>query len=153
MATTRVPSKSWSRHKSESVEVEFDWIIEDFSLLPHRNGECFYSPLFFDLNKRAEWKLVIYPRGDSEANKDFVSVFLFLSSCKRGNSIVAKYKLTAFNSIPEQVATSPFEAVEFNQYLSNGFSTFLNRFVLTDNPQLTDEFCIKGKVSLLLNYF
>jgi hypothetical protein len=28
MAVARVPSKTWSRHKTETIEVEYDWCIE-----------------------------------------------------------------------------------------------------------------------------
>uniref|UniRef100_A0A0K0F5N0 Speckle-type POZ protein-like (inferred by orthology to a human protein) n=1 Tax=Strongyloides venezuelensis TaxID=75913 RepID=A0A0K0F5N0_STRVS len=55
--------------------------IENFSQRPEKTDEGIELPIFVDGSReRSEWCLWIYPNGNKEGSKEYVSVFLELES-------------------------------------------------------------------------
>ena len=47
------------------------------ALLPQKNGESFYSPIFFaKSNEKIRWRLKICPRGAYKDSEDYLSLYL-----------------------------------------------------------------------------
>lgn len=87
--------KSWSRSHSNVIRLEHTWIVENLSLQPQKNGACSYSPIFsHPSEKQAEWKLQLYPKGETEESKDHISLFLRLHNPQKAFQLNASHRLT-----------------------------------------------------------
>uniref|UniRef100_A0A0K0EVZ5 Speckle-type POZ protein-like (inferred by orthology to a human protein) n=1 Tax=Strongyloides venezuelensis TaxID=75913 RepID=A0A0K0EVZ5_STRVS len=61
------------------VGYSYLYIIENFSLRLEKTGEKIISPTFgVGSKERSEWCLWVYPNGDEEESKEYVSVYLVL---------------------------------------------------------------------------
>ncbi|GFY70126.1 TD and POZ domain-containing protein 2 [Trichonephila inaurata madagascariensis] len=70
---------------SENKCFTFTWIIENYSYSWHKNGELISSPAFVvDTMAKTKWKLVLYPKGDDEETKDFISFYLIREKDSKG---------------------------------------------------------------------
>ncbi|GFV22099.1 TD and POZ domain-containing protein 5 [Trichonephila clavipes] len=62
---------------SENMSFTFTWKIENFCYSSLKNGEFLLSPVFVvDSLWNCRWRLKIYPKGNTENTKDFISFFL-----------------------------------------------------------------------------
>ena len=62
------------------VEINFHWVIEQFSLKPQQNGEYihstdFYSERYSERDETVKWNLKVFPKG-TRKYKDWVAVYL-----------------------------------------------------------------------------
>ena len=59
------------------VELSHEWLIEEPSFLPEKNGEIFYSPVFFSKSQDLiRWRLKIFPKGCDEESIGYLSLHL-----------------------------------------------------------------------------
>uniref|UniRef100_A0A0N5C0A2 BTB domain-containing protein n=1 Tax=Strongyloides papillosus TaxID=174720 RepID=A0A0N5C0A2_STREA len=93
--------------------------IENFSQRPEKTGEAIELPIFVSGNRdRSEWCLWIYPNGDREDSKEYVSVFLELLKPKKAK---AKFMLSILNNKGEKKCFYCSEGVhEFDNSYENG---------------------------------
>ncbi|GFV68386.1 TD and POZ domain-containing protein 2 [Trichonephila clavipes] len=111
---------------SENTCFTFTWKVENFGYSSLKNGEYFLSPLFFvDTMGKSRWRLKLYPKGNGEDAKDFISFFLVRDrTCKGPLNVGVHFELSfigADDSILEK--TGPFENT-FSHDMSWGFADF-----------------------------
>ena len=66
----------WARNQSDAVELNFNWTIENFSLLSQRIDEEICSPEFSSGRDMHRWRLKLYPKGQHSC-QGFITVYLF----------------------------------------------------------------------------
>jgi hypothetical protein len=93
---------SLQNQEQQVVELSYDWIIEEPSFLPHKNGECFYSPVFYATGEGSvRWRLKIYPRGAGEDSNGFLSLHLerlFRDKTSNDRPVGVKLAFTAYKN-------------------------------------------------------
>jgi speckle-type POZ protein len=148
--------KSWSRSKSTFITLEHIWIIENFSRLPHKTGECKESPIFSDLSeKKVEWKLQLYPKGDNHDSKHFIGIFLSLHNPQPDFKHNVNFQLTILNksqTILKQIGMLNINT-EFNgqgnKAWGHGKLMELNQITPTSLPG--DELHVKCEVTYAIS--
>uniref|UniRef100_A0A0K0EVZ1 Speckle-type POZ protein-like (inferred by orthology to a human protein) n=1 Tax=Strongyloides venezuelensis TaxID=75913 RepID=A0A0K0EVZ1_STRVS len=115
---------------------KYVYTIENFSLSPEKTGEKIISPTFVIGSKeRSEWRLHIYPNGNEEASKEYVSVFLTLLKPDKAK---AKYKFSILNDKKEEENVKfVTKSEDFVKDMDLGFSQFVKRdFLLNESNGL-----------------
>ncbi|GBN88592.1 Speckle-type POZ protein [Araneus ventricosus] len=84
------------------------WCIENYSHCWHKNGEELLSPLFTaDGLEGTAWNLLLYPRGKSNEDQGFISLFLMRSAKDDGpESASVKYKLSVLAAVGSTISSS-----------------------------------------------
>jgi len=97
-------SNNWCVIGMNTVNFSFICKIDHFSLLKEKTGQCLESSSFFaGPHNDFEWRLLVYPKGYKEDNKDFLSLFLKLVSCKRNEAeITIKFTFSILNEKNEK---------------------------------------------------
>lgn len=85
---TKTPiSKNWCITGVEEVSFSFSfiWTIKGFSLCRQQPGEELSSLTFLTGRESDEikWRIEVYPMGDTEENKNHLSLYLVLDSCNQ----------------------------------------------------------------------
>ena len=65
----------WARNQSDAVELNFNWTIENFSLLSQRIDEEICSPEFSSGRDIHRWRLKLYPKGQHSCH-GYIAVYL-----------------------------------------------------------------------------
>ena len=66
------------------MELNYEMVIDDASLLRQKTGEAFSFPVFFaPTNENIRWRLHLYPNGDAAETKDFFGFFIQTLPLKR----------------------------------------------------------------------
>ena len=102
-----------------SLEIEFDWVIDQFSLLPQKMGESLQSPIFTD--GHLNWKLGLYPKGKKEESKDHVSIYLEPDQ----EDISVKFKILFLNKQKQVLADNKDWVSVWFRNSEKGFSKFV----------------------------
>ena len=142
--------KSWSRSPSSVIRIEHIWIIENFSLLSQNTGEALWSPIFSDLSeKKVEWKLQLFPKGEEVKSKGFISLFLWLNNPKQDYDfkLIVSVKLILQNK--KQTVLEQFNGTMQFDVINNlglGFEKFLNLNKLTPATLPEDELHVKCEI-------
>ncbi|KAL3222422.1 hypothetical protein MRX96_004887 [Rhipicephalus microplus] len=92
-------------------------------------------------NDKLKWCLKLYPEGQYEDSKDYLSLFLLLVSCNK-SEVHAKFKFSIINAKKEETKLMESQrAYRFVQGKSWGFTKFLPRDFLLDeaNGLLPDD--------------
>ena len=126
----------------EIVQLNYEYTIPDFSLLPQKTGEFVLSPPFFSTkHKHLEWQLVIFPYGADEDCKGYLSLFLeFKAVTEEKGSVVAipaYLTLTVFKN-GDEVGTDSFIRL-FSSKKSHGWVKFLKLNDLKSNCSEENE--------------
>ena len=84
----------WGITKINTAKISYKWTIYNFSLCNQKTGEFIESPPFSSSTcKQYQWNLRLYPNGNTEATKDSLSFFIFLTSDKPNIKIHLKYSI------------------------------------------------------------
>lgn len=70
-------------------EITIEWRIKDFSSLHHEIGKHYESPKFYFCG--ASWTIWLYPNGDTEESKDWLSLYVVRKS--NGSPVTLDYTL------------------------------------------------------------
>ncbi|XP_054581093.1 speckle-type POZ protein-like [Eptesicus fuscus] len=100
----------------------------------HREmGEVIQSSTFSsEANDQLKWCLRVYPKGQDEESKDYLSLYLFLVSSPK-TILLAKFKLSILNDNGEEIKSlESRHAYRFVQGKDWGFKKFIRRDVLLD---------------------
>uniref|UniRef100_A0A0K0FD88 Speckle-type POZ protein-like (inferred by orthology to a human protein) n=1 Tax=Strongyloides venezuelensis TaxID=75913 RepID=A0A0K0FD88_STRVS len=131
-----IPYNVFYTNQTDVNNFKYKYTIENFSLRPEKIGEKIISPTCVVGSKeRSEWCLHIYPNGDEEEWKDYVSVFLILL---KPNKAKAKYRFSISNN-KNKVKNVKFvtESKNFVKDMGLGFSQFVKRdFLLNESNGL-----------------
>uniref|UniRef100_A0A0K0FN34 Speckle-type POZ protein-like (inferred by orthology to a human protein) n=1 Tax=Strongyloides venezuelensis TaxID=75913 RepID=A0A0K0FN34_STRVS len=119
--------------------------IENFSLRLEKTGEKIKSSTFVTGWKdRSEWSLWIYPNGDREDSKEYISIFLILKKPDEAN---VKYRFSILNDKEEEKNVIASEMVkEFVKSKGWGFSKFVRKDFLLDE---SNGLLINDKLTIL----
>ena len=81
----------------ESVSTSFcvKWTVKNFESLASKPGDHVKSCIFSDAAKQTRWRLVLYPGGEDQESKSYISVYLELVSDK---TVWAKYEIQVLSS-------------------------------------------------------
>uniref|UniRef100_A0A0K0F3J7 Speckle-type POZ protein-like (inferred by orthology to a human protein) n=1 Tax=Strongyloides venezuelensis TaxID=75913 RepID=A0A0K0F3J7_STRVS len=118
---------------------KYKYTIENFSLRPEKTGEKIISPTFIIGDKeRSEWCLLVYPNGDEEDSKGFISVYLTLLKPDKAK---AKYKFSILNNKKEEENVKfVTESEDFVKDMGLGFPQFVKRdFLLNESNGLLNN--------------
>ena len=97
------------------VELNYEMVIDDVSLLRQKTGEAFCSPVFFaKTNENIRWRLHLYPNGAAAETKDFFGFFIQRIAAEKDFPVTAKYRLTIHKNGREVLSQSGAEQlIEF----------------------------------------
>ena len=144
-------------NKQQVMELDnYEWIIEEPSFLPQKNGESFYSPYFSTKTKpNILWRLKMCIRGAYEESKDHLSLYLekFTSSIDqsctvKSNWLVAKNGKEIFSKSEEQHTLGLFPLSNYIGWDKVVPLTSIKRASFDDQPAGND----KLKISIQLIY-
>ncbi|XP_055840545.1 protein roadkill-like [Episyrphus balteatus] len=90
--------ENWCHTKSNIIKFNFTWTIDNFDFLPNKTGESLRSSTFSaGSHHKSKWFLKIYPKGECEDSKDFISIYLHIEPFIKGE-VLAKYNISILNS-------------------------------------------------------
>ena len=79
-----------TRYQSEEVELNYNWIVQKFSLHSEERGQEFCSPEFSAGNDSNRWRLKLYPKGSFISQQGHVAVTLTrVATIKKIQPVVA----------------------------------------------------------------
>lgn len=144
------PEMSWSHTSGgKLIKLKHEWTIENFSYL--KGVELNSSTFSASEHKDEKWCLDVYPMGESEADKGYVSIFLSRKS-KRDHELITKVKFMFLNSQnkvilkrsdPTPEGTDTFSA----QNRSWGFGKAIARTDLLNKIAADDKLIVLCEVS------
>ncbi|KAH9371749.1 hypothetical protein HPB48_021034 [Haemaphysalis longicornis] len=110
------------------IKATYTWIVHDFSLRREETGQAMESSAFSASDHDGiQWCLVLYPNGESERCKDYVSVFLrrMFSNC---SSFLAQYEIAVLGEEGQKVCAvrAPPSRFAFGS-ACGGFHSFIKR--------------------------
>uniref|UniRef100_A0A0N5CAB1 Speckle-type POZ protein-like (inferred by orthology to a human protein) n=1 Tax=Strongyloides papillosus TaxID=174720 RepID=A0A0N5CAB1_STREA len=121
---------------------KYRYLIRNFLLRSEKTGELIRSPTFVIGSKeRSEWCFWIYPNGDEEESKEFVSVYLVLLKPDKAK---VKYRFSILNDEEEEKNVEfVTESKDFAKDKGSGFSYFVKRdFLLNESNGLLVNNCL-----------
>ncbi|UYV69890.1 SPOPL [Cordylochernes scorpioides] len=101
-------AKIWCHTRDNISRNSFKWTINNFSSHQAELGKCITSSTFsHGSDEKLKWCFQIYPHGDCDQSKDYLSLYLKLtpSSKKEANT---KFKLSLLNSTGVKISTKEF---------------------------------------------
>ncbi|XP_001601681.2 protein roadkill [Nasonia vitripennis] len=134
-----------------SIKCTYKWVIKNFCAGCKSVGEVMKSPVFTKLDSGylRKWRLRLFPKGNKDECKDYVSIFL----CNLNN---VDLKADAYFSILDNKGLETFYEFlpnhVFNHNTYSGFSTFVKRECIEDkdwNMLCDDKLAIVCKISLI----
>uniref|UniRef100_A0A0N5B6T1 BTB domain-containing protein n=1 Tax=Strongyloides papillosus TaxID=174720 RepID=A0A0N5B6T1_STREA len=123
---------------------KYKYTIQNFSLRLEKTGEKFVSPTFVIGSKdRSEWCLSIYPNGQGEKSKEYVSVFLTLLKPEKAK---VKFRFSILNDKEEEKNISIEDnIIDLDKGSGWGFPKFVKKDFLLDRSNgllIDDKFTI-----------
>ena len=89
----------------EVVELAYEYYFPDISLLPQKNGQSYFTPIFFSKSHPSvKWCLQIYPKGEIENDENHMSIFLDRVLSEEDAPVVALFKITLMRDREEIVS-------------------------------------------------
>uniref|UniRef100_A0A0K0F3C5 Speckle-type POZ protein-like (inferred by orthology to a human protein) n=1 Tax=Strongyloides venezuelensis TaxID=75913 RepID=A0A0K0F3C5_STRVS len=124
---------------------KYKYTIENFSLRPEKTGEKIISPTFVVGSKeRSEWCLWVYPNGEEEESKEYVSVFLILL---KPNKAKVKFSLSILNDKKEEENVKLVtESKDFANGWGQGYPRFVKKDFLMDK---SNRLLVNDKLTIL----
>uniref|UniRef100_A0A0K0EWN4 Speckle-type POZ protein-like (inferred by orthology to a human protein) n=1 Tax=Strongyloides venezuelensis TaxID=75913 RepID=A0A0K0EWN4_STRVS len=134
-----IPCRVLYISQTDVYNFKYKYTIQNFSLRPEKTGEKIISPTFVVGSKeRSEWCLHIYPNGQDEDSKEFISVYLTLLKPDKAK---AKYRFSILNNKQrEKNVKFVSESENFVKDIGLGFSQFVKK-----------DFLLERSNSLLFN--
>ncbi|UYV69663.1 SPOPL, partial [Cordylochernes scorpioides] len=120
-------AKIWCHTRDNISRNSFKWTINNFSSHQAELGKCITSSTFsHGSDEKLKWCFQIYPHGDCDQSKDYLSLYLKLtpSSKKEANT---RFKLSLLNSTGVKISTK-----EFSHRFFRGSVFGSNKFVKSD---------------------
>ncbi|GFY72287.1 hypothetical protein TNIN_19061 [Trichonephila inaurata madagascariensis] len=117
---------------NENMSFTFTWKIENFGYSSLKNGEYLLSPVFVvDTMGKSRWRLKLYPKGNNENTKDFISFLLIRDiTCSGPWNVDIRHELSFIGTDDSiLVSTGPFENT-FVKEKSWGYGNFVKRDVV-----------------------
>jgi len=102
------------------IELNYEFTIPDFNLLPQETGNYLTSPVFFaKSHPNICWCLQVYPKGDCEASKDHISLFVArVYRSKEDLPVIARCKFSLLRNHSE-IFTRSTPPLEFKIDMKN----------------------------------
>lgn len=132
--------------KVEIVLFTYKWVINNFSVSCSKDvGEKIKSPLFtIETDKELKWRLHLYPKGVSQENKDFLSLYLKLESEK---CVRARFVFYVFDKYNKKTAVyDPRGLLCFSSTCSRGTARFMETCMVSDGS--TKNVLINDKLTI-----
>ena len=126
---------AWSlleKFPNEKIKRSFNFTIKDFLGRKETNGESLDSNRFLVTTKsghKSKWFLSVYPKGETEESKGFVSIFLF-HVAENDQTVTAEFKLRILGKDDDIIQRGPYNHV----FKGKGFGhpQFLKENILKD---------------------
>ena len=134
------------------INFSHTWVIKNFTFF--LDEKFIHSPPFAAENDPGtKWYLEIYPRGDGEENKDYISLHLCLESSE-AESIQVKFSLALMNGCARLFKELKVQGVrKFTSGKGWGWSKFILRDSLLKNEEADlpgDKLVVRCKISYAL---
>lgn len=120
------------------VKVKYEWKVYNFSVCGKETGECIDSPKFSAPNDDIEWTLMLYPKGDTPENKDYLSLYLLFEQTKKTKKVEAKLKF----SILDKHHHEHFEVRTIKHYkesIAHGYPAYEKRSEILNGNFLPND--------------
>ncbi|CAK6448899.1 unnamed protein product [Pipistrellus nathusii] len=129
-------AESWCHTQIQVVKFSHMWTISNFSFCRQEIGEFIQSSTFSsEANDQLKWCLRVYPKGQDEESKDYLSLFLVLVSSPK-TIFFAKFQFFILIDKGEEIFKIKFNeghhVYRFVQGKDWGFKKFIPRDVLLD---------------------
>ncbi|GFY56064.1 speckle-type POZ protein-like B [Trichonephila inaurata madagascariensis] len=115
---------------SENKCFTFTWIIENFSYSWQNIGEYISSPTFIvDQMQKTKWRLDLYPKGDEEETKGFISFYLSrVEDCQGPEGLDIHFDLSFLANDDSVLVTTD----TVKEWFSKGMYWYADKFVKCD---------------------
>ncbi|GFT56576.1 TD and POZ domain-containing protein 3 [Trichonephila clavipes] len=81
---------------------EIKWILEQYNYAFQKSGEYISSPVFtVDTIEKTIWKLKLFPKGNNELNKNFISIFLKREDRAQPQNVTLLYQISILGTCGE----------------------------------------------------
>ena len=145
--------KSFSRSQSSVIRLEHTWVIDNFSLLPQKTGESLVSTVFCDQSEeKVEWQLELYPKGENEQSKNFISLYLMLLKPQPALKLNATSKCVLINRNQSLLARGAVHTAVFKSGPGWGYAKLLEQIKITPTTLPRDELHVKGEVTYTVKH-
>ena len=134
----------WCRTTGDKASTTFTWTIEDFLNRQETNGEFILSSTFCvsgPNDKKTNWALKLFPRGEGEDDEDTVG--LFLSNIDDTKEKIC-FSLSFFNERHQKEMTREVTTEDVNKLYQEGYTTYghdnmISLEDLEDSPDLLPD--------------
>ncbi|GFY73685.1 hypothetical protein TNIN_429801 [Trichonephila inaurata madagascariensis] len=111
------------------MSYEIKWIIENFNFFFQNSGECISSPRFtVDTLGKTTWKLKLYPTGNIELNKDFISIFLRREkNTTEPLNVTLSYRISILGTDDSVLFSRTVLKYPFGRGCGDGFGEYMKR--------------------------
>jgi len=140
----------WARNQSDAVELNFNWTIENFSLLSQRIDEVICSPEFSSGRDMHRWRLKLYPKGQHSC-QGYIAVYLARDATlkKLPTALPTMFEITLLNSKQQVLTSNRFYSKMFdnnNKSFGKGLLKIEDVFSKSGLLYPTDELVIRCQV-------
>uniref|UniRef100_A0A0K0EZY9 Speckle-type POZ protein-like (inferred by orthology to a human protein) n=1 Tax=Strongyloides venezuelensis TaxID=75913 RepID=A0A0K0EZY9_STRVS len=124
---------------------KYEYTIQNFSLRPEKTGEKIISPTFVvGSEERSEWHLWVYPNGDEEESKEYVSVYLALLKPDKAK---IKFGFSILNDNEKKNNTRiAYNIIDQNKEYGWGFTKYVKKNFLLDK---SNGLLVNDKLTIL----
>uniref|UniRef100_A0A0K0F323 Speckle-type POZ protein (inferred by orthology to a human protein) n=1 Tax=Strongyloides venezuelensis TaxID=75913 RepID=A0A0K0F323_STRVS len=135
MTSNKLSSKTNDQSNSKMIieKASIMWVIDKFSICKEKPGECKKSPTFnSETDDKVKWSLEMYPRGDANKNKDYISLYVVSEEWKKID-LQMKVGFHVINAAGEKKSLDSEYILKFNKSSGKyGYPKFFKRDFLFD---------------------
>lgn len=91
----------WCNTQMKVTKFSYLWTIDNFSLRTEKTGEVLNSSTFSTGNN--EFCLRVFPKGNTEEYKNYVSLFLKLTRYPKSKQVLVKFKLSLLDAKGQKI--------------------------------------------------
>ena len=132
--------------KTNTIQLSYEWKIYDFSIINKENGESLKSPEFSSsANENIKCYIQLYPRGDKEEAKDYLSVY-FHVTFEKSSKLEANLIFSLLDKCGKKIYNRKTNHI-FTKPSGFGFTNYLTRDLLNRSYLINDCLTIVCDIS------
>ena len=144
----RLVKNLWARNRSELVELNYKWVVENFSLKSQKKQDAICSPSFSASNNHSVWwELELYPGCKMRSTED-KAVGVYLTRTIASDPVAARFEITLLNKQEQVLKSRSFSLHYFEDDATQCGSLFFCRQDVIEAGKLkpSDELHIHCKI-------
>ena len=106
----------------QEKQITHTWAIDDFCDIRkhYSSGQFFYSPVFYT-DVKSKWRLQLYPQGEKETQKGYISIFAHYMGDNTVNAVMTYSVMSG----TEELNVMQTSSYEFKKNATWGYKTYL----------------------------